>query len=369
MKLNAWIAGAAVAGVMIGCGGVSSSPAPVKETMVPADTGVDPQWVTALFSDYAAPGGPGAAVMVLKDGDVAFARGFGLADVETGAAIGTRTCFRLASLTKAMTATAALLLVQDGKLTLDTKVTEVLLDFPAYGRAITVRHLLAHTSGLVEVEDSVPADAPRQILDKDVVAMLALQKGTEFEPGSKFAYSNSGYAMLAVMIEQVSGMAFAEFLRTRVFEPLGMSTAVAFEQGTSTIADRAFGHQRKDDRWVKADQSPTSAVLGDGGVYASLEDLRRWDAAIHDHTLLGAAQDSVFVSNRLTDGSPTGYGFGWFLDSLDGHVRQRHTGSSRGFRHAIQRFPDEHLTVIVLTNRDEGEPQTIGTAVARMYLR
>ncbi len=350
-------------------GGAAAAPSDADNLLADISMGgVDSTRVTPLLHDYAEPTDPGAAVLVVKNGEVACALGFGSADLVGQAPVTMATSFRLASLSKAFTATAVLLLVRDGKLGLDTRVTDVLLDFPAYGRKITIRHLLSHTSGLIDYEKLVAEDAPDQLHDQDVVALLAKAPDTTFEPGTKFEYSNSGYALLAMIVEQASGVPFARFLRERIFQPLNMDGAVAFEVGRSTVRNRAFGHARDGRSWYRADQSPTSAVLGDGGVYASIEDLLLWEQAIHDRLLLADLQAEMFRPAVLSDGTSTGYGFGWFLDDFDGHARQRHTGTTRGFRHAYLRFPDDHLTVIVLTNRDEGEPQKIAESVARLYL-
>ena len=195
-----------------------------------------------------------------------------------------QTNFRLASCTKQFTATAVMLLVHDGKLHYEDRLTDVFPDFPAYGKSITIRNLLNHTSGLLDYEDLMAKPAPGtppeqipQIKDAGVLALLKQQTTTKFPPGTHWDYSNSGYAVLAMVVEKVSGQSFGDFLHDRIFAPLDMKQTVAYEKGKNTVISRAFGHTHEGGAWHEQDQSPTSAVLGDGGVYSSLGDLAKWD--------------------------------------------------------------------------------------------
>ncbi len=339
--------------------------------------------IDAVFASLKSSNAPGAAVLVVHDGKAVFRRGYGVGDLRTLAPIDAGTNFRLASFTKQFTATCIMLLARDGKLHYDDHLTDFFPEFPAYGKAITVRNLLNHTSGLPDYEDLLmkqyPGTAPEkipQILDAGVLRLLEQQSSREFPPGSRWEYSNSGYAVLAMIVEKVSGKSFGQFLQERIFMPLQMNNTVAYEKGKNQVAHRAYGHGKDKDGWRETDQSPTSAVLGDGGIYSSLDDLEKWDRALREHALLSATEmEPALTPVRPTGGpgtSPGGpsvsYGFGWFLGSYRGHARMSHDGETIGFRTTIQRFPDDQLTIIVLANRVDINPEELALKVADLYL-
>ena len=320
--------------------------------------------VDALMRDYDGRV-PGAAVLVLKDGEPLLRRGYGLADLEAGTAATPATNYRLASVTKQFTAASILLLAEDGKLSLDDPVKRWLPSLPAATNAITVRQLLSHTSGLVDYEEHMPEGFSGQLHDADVLRILEGQDRTYFAPGSAYRYSNSGYALLALIVGRASGQDFASFLRERIFLPLHMDATVAHQDGVDTVTNRAYGYSLVDRGWERTDQSPTSAVLGDGGIYSSIDDLARWDAALYDDRLLPARSRTLMFTPATATREPDVpyYGFGWRLngDSV------WHSGESIGFRNVIVRWPAEHLTVIVLTNRDDPEPYRLALSIARPY--
>jgi CubicO group peptidase (beta-lactamase class C family) len=300
---------------------------------------------------------------VVQDGEPALLRTFGLADVDKDIAIRPDSNFRLASLTKQFTATCIMMLVERGEVSLDATLPEVFDDFPDYGSEITIRNLLQHTSGLIDYEDLIPADFAGQVSDQDALRSMYEVDATYFEPGTEYRYSNTAYAMLAVLIEDISGMTFAEFLENNIFEPLGMDNTVAYQDGISTVANRAFGYTVEDDTVQFSDQSTTSAVLGDGGTYTSVLDYYKWDQALYTEKLLSrAALDQMWTAN-LGD-----YGFGWRVDTFNGHRRLHHDGSTSGFRNYVMRYPDDNLTVLVLTNRREPDAMPLAEAVSAIYL-
>lgn len=324
--------------------------------------------VDQMFQAYNLADGPGASVLVTKDDSVIYEKSFGLASLEEGRRITPATNFRLASVTKQFTATCILMLASESKLSLDDPITKFFPGFPKYGDSITIRHLLTHTSGLVDYESLMPDTQTVQIHDEGVLQLLSSIDSTYFKPGQEYRYSNSAYSLLSLIVERVSGEPFAGFLRTRIFEPLGMKSTVAFEEGISTVQNRAYGYSRTDSGWVFRDQSSTSAVLGDGGIYSSVEDLRLWDRALSAGKVLPPElQKEAWTSATLNDGSKTNYGYGWYLDPYEGMARQYHGGSTMGFRNVLMRFPDQHLTIIILTNRNEGEPATIAERIAKVY--
>jgi CubicO group peptidase (beta-lactamase class C family) len=317
-----------------------------------------------LMREYAGDG-PGAALLVLRDGEAVVRRGYGYADLERRVPVTSQTNFRLASISKQFTAAAVLLLAEDGALRLDDPARRWLPELPASADAITLHHLLTHTSGLVDYEDLMAPDAAAQVHDADVLRLLAVHDRLYFAPGSDYRYSNSGYALLALVVERVSGMRYADFLRARIFQPLRMDGAVAFEDGVSTVAHRAYGYSFDDGAWRRTDQSSTSAVLGDGGIYASIDDLAKWNAALYDDRLLSDASRALaFAAHTPTDEPDVdAYGYGWRLhgDTL------WHSGETIGFRNVIVRWPQRRLTVVLLSNRNDPEPYRLALKIAALY--
>lgn len=334
----------------------------------------EPSRVDSIFSSLANGKTPGVAVLVRQNGKTMMQRGYGVRDLRTMTPIDSQTDFRLASFTKQFTAMAVMLLVHDGKLRYDEPLTQIFPDFPGYGRAITVRHLLTHTAGLPDYEDLMeggPWTASHQIQDDEVLVLLKRQSTPKFAAGASWAYSNSGFVTLGLIVSKASGMTFGQFLYDRIFRPLHMDHTLAFVDGRNQVPKRAFGHTRRPGGFVETDQSSTSATLGDGGVYSNLEDLAKWDEALEKHTLLSESEmKPAWTPVRMADGSephwpaapgddnlspgkPVAYGFGWFLDPYAGHPRVWHSGSTRGFSTVIDRFPAERLTIIVLCNRTD----------------
>ncbi len=338
---------------------------------------------------------PGFAVLVKKGPAIFFEKGYGVRELGKPGAIDPATNFRLASVTKQFTAMAIMLLVHDGKLHYQDRLTDIWRDFPPYGHEITIKHLLNHTSGIRDystlMEDEEKAHGPRwspekQIQDAEVLALLKAQEDGEFPPGAKWEYSNSGYVVLGLIVAKVSGMSYGEFLRTRIFAPLGMNNSAVYEKGKNEISNRAFGHSREKEAFQETDQSPTSATLGDGGVYSNVEDLAKWDEGLTKFTLLSENEMlPAWTSARMLDGSPyfwpkdgkddkqtppeaIAYGFGWFLDPHNSHARQYHDGETMGFRTTIQRYYNDKLTIIILSNRMDVSPHDLGEKIAEVML-
>lgn len=313
---------------------------------------------------------PGASLLVLKDGEPVVRRGYGLSELESGVEAGPATNYRLASITKQFTAAAILLLVQDGKLDLDDPVRKWLPSLPDATDGITVHNLLSHTSGLIDYEDllhdgMIPPTMTEQLHDADVLRLLEGEDRTYFEPGSGYRYSNSGYALLALIVERSSGRSFPAFLRERIFQPLGMNDTLAYVQGGPEIPNRGYGYSRVDGQWTRTDQSQTSAVLGDGGIYSSIDDLAKWDAALYDDRLLSdESRHLAFTAVTPTDDPTVEYGYGWRItgDSL------WHSGETMGFRNVIVRWPGQDLTVILLSNRNDPEPYRTALEIAAPWL-
>jgi len=323
---------------------------------VPAD---DWRFVDSLFAAYTGTTVPGASVIVIQDGKVVLRRAYGMADLERGVAATPDNDFRLASVSKQFTAMATMLLVNDGKLRYDQPVSDILPELPRATRAVTVRHLLNHTSGLWDYEDLIPETRTTQLNDQDVLSMLSAKDSVYFPAGTQYRYSNSGYVLLGMIVARVSGISFPDFLRTRIFTPLGMQASVAHIEGKDTVPRRAYGYSPQGGGFVPTDQSLTSATLGDGGIYSNVDDMTRWDQWLYSRDMALAT-----TPPQLPAGAATEYGFGWFVDQYRGIKRWRHTGETSGFRNAIMRFPDQRLTIVILTNRSSGEPQALAERIA-----
>ena len=347
-----------------------------------ASSQVSPNQVDAVFASLKSSTAPGAAVLVVRGGKPFFRRGYGISDLRTLHPIGANANFRLASFTKQFTAMCIMLLVHDGKLHYDDHLTDILPEFPAYGKPITIRNLLNHTSGLPDYEDilakqypNTPDDKIPQIHDAAVLKLLEQQNAGLFPAGSKWQYSNSGYVVLAQIVERVSGKTFGDFLRERIFVPLKMTHTLAYEKGKNAVPHRAYGHSKEQNSWHETDQSSTSATLGDGGIYTSIDDLAKWDRALRDHMLLGEAEMQPALTPVQPSGGPASssdgpvsYGFGWHLEPYKGHQRMWHDGETTGFRTTIQRFPNDDLTLIVLANRVDIDPKGLALKAADLYL-
>jgi CubicO group peptidase (beta-lactamase class C family) len=348
-----------------------------------------------IFSQVTSPHDPGCAVLVKYGGLNVLEKGYGVRDLRKKQKIDPRTNFRLASFTKQFTAMAIMLLVHDGKLQYDDHLTDLFPEFPAYGRAITVRHLLTHTSGLPDYEDLMekqekargPIWSPdHQIQDNEVLALLEQENAGKFAPGTAWAYSNSGYVVLGVIVAKVSGMPYRDFVKQRIFAPVGMSHSVVYQKGINEVPDRAFGFSKEGDKFVETDQSSTSATLGDGGIYSNVEDLGKWDDALAKNSLLTEKEMApALTAAKLADGSeprwpkpsgdnnpdtgkPISYGFGWFLDSWQDHKRMLHGGETMGFHTEIERFTTNGLTIIILCNRVDLNPRTLAEKAAATVL-
>jgi CubicO group peptidase (beta-lactamase class C family) len=357
----------------------------------------------SVFAGLVKPSEPGFAALVRCGGKSVYYRTDGLTDLRTKTRITPRANFRLASFTKQFTAMAIMLLVHDGKLRYDDTLTKFFPDFPAYGKDITVRNLLNHTSGLPDYEDLMDAaekskrplwSPEKQIQDGEVLELLRKEEKGKFAPGTSWSYSNSGYVILGLIVAKASGKPYREFLHDRIFRPLKMNRTVVYQRGKNTIAGRAYGHTKEKETgaFKETDQSPTSATLGDGGIYSNLQDLAKWDDALRNHTLLAEKEfQPALVPVKLNDGSepswpkepnddnlhpgkPVSYGFGWFLDSFLNQRTQQpspriwHTGSTMGFRTVIERFTEgSGSTIIILCNRTDLDPEKLALQIAPFY--
>nr|WP_206606595.1 serine hydrolase domain-containing protein [Steroidobacter cummioxidans] len=326
--------------------------------------------IDQLMSRYDGPG-PGASLLIVRDGNPVVRRGYGFSNLEQRTAAAPDTNYRLASVSKQFTAAAILLLAEERKLHLDDSLRKWFPSLPDVAASMTIRQVLSHRSGLIDYEDVIPPELTRQLRDADVLAILQTQNRTYFPPGTGYRYSNSGYALLALIVGKASGKDFATFLEQRIFAPLGMTNTVAYEDGISTVKRRAFGYSEEQRSWTRTDQSQTSAVLGDGGIYSSIDDLAKWDAALYDDRLLNATSRALaFTPISDTDDPTVRYGMGWRItqEAIGGRTLW-HSGETVGFRNVIIRYPEQRFTIVLLTNRNEPEPYQTARAIANLVLK
>lgn len=322
-----------------------------------------------IMSAYQSSDKPGASVLVFKDDKIVFKKGYGVSNVSTQEKITQNTNFRLASVTKQFTAMSILLLVQKGRLKLEDPLKKYFPSFPVYGKDIKIKHLLTHTSGLMDYEDLIPPTQVMQLHDTNCLQLMYKANGLYFSPGAQYKYSNTGYAILALVVEKISGQDYGVFLKENIFKPLKMKYSVAFEEGKSTIPNRAFGYSMDNGSWVETDQSLTSAVLGDGGIYTNTFEMTQWIKALWDYKLLGSEmQIQSWTRKKLNNGAPIEYGYGWHVEDYKNITHPHHGGSSIGFRNQLLLFPEQKLMVILLTNRNEGDPINEAHKIADLYL-
>ncbi|MGB1284762.1 MAG: serine hydrolase [Polaribacter sp.] len=313
----------------------------------------DIEFIDYLFKDYDG-NRPSASVIVIKDHLIDFKKSYGYADLENDKLATPETNYRIASVTKQFTAMAIMILVNQDKLSYETNLTEIFPEFPRYGKDITIRQLLTHRSGLVKYNRFLEKDQTEQMLDKDVLNGLLKTDSTYFRPNTKYAYSNTGYAVLAQVIEKITGMSFADFMEKEIFLPLEMNNSTILEKDKE-IKNRAYGYIVKDTSVSTKDQSLTSAIQGDGGVYSSILDYYKWDKALYSDKLMPQTKLDEAFYNYNEEGKSTedGYGYGWIVSYFNGIKIVQHGGSSTGFGSHVIRIPSENISVAIFTNRNK----------------
>jgi CubicO group peptidase (beta-lactamase class C family) len=312
-----------------------------------------PSDLDALMQKTFSPNEAGGALLVSVGGKIVYEKGYGLANMEGKTSIDARTNFRMASVSKQFTAMAILLLEKQGKLSFEDDLRTFFPYFAPVGSHITLRHLLTHTSGVWDYEDFVPDNTTDQILDADVLDMVQGKDSTYFPIGSQFRYSNTGYCLLALVVEKVSGMSFAQFVKRHIFRPLGMRNSTVYEKGR-VISHRAMGYARAENGALHfSDQSSTSATKGDGGVYTSLDDYLKWHNALQHHTLLNLEQTLEHLQ-AATKSAGGFYGAGWFFAKSEQEGRLAlemfHSGSTCGFSNMVIRLPKTNTVIAFFSN-------------------
>jgi CubicO group peptidase (beta-lactamase class C family) len=306
---------------------------------------------------------PGLSLAILRGDSVLLSRGYGYANVELRALASDSTIYQSGSVGKQFTAAAVVMLAEEGRLSLDDSITHYFPKPPRAWRGITIRHLLTHTSGIPDYADST-LDLRRDYTE-DQLVRLAAKMPLKFRPGERWSYSNTGYLLLGILIHRVTGAFYGEFLRDRVFAPAGMTTTRIISEA-DIVPNRSAGYRLEDGKlqnqeWV----SPSLNTTADGSLYFSVRDLSRWAIALnHKRVPSQAGLDSSWTPVRLNDGGIYPYGFGWGIEQQRGFRRIGHGGSWQGFRTSIERYPDFNLTVVVLSNLAEAEPESIAQGIA-----
>jgi CubicO group peptidase (beta-lactamase class C family) len=308
---------------------------------------------------------PGVAVAVMRNGATILAKGYGFANVEHQVPVTPQTIFQSGSMGKQFTATAIMMLVEEGKLNLDDPISKYFSNAPAEWQKITVRHLLTHTGGMTDYPSDF--DFRRDYNEDDLLERIK-KLPLAFQPGEKWSYSNLGYVTLGILIHKVSGQFYGDLLRDRVFKPLGMTTARVISED-DIVPNRAAGYrlmqgQLKNQNWV----APSLNTTADGALYLTVLDLAKWDAALYTEKLLKRSSlDQMWTPVKLNDGKTSAYGFGWGLATVRGHRLIEHGGSWQGFKSQISRYVDEKLTVVVFANLSRANPAVIAHGVAAIY--
>ena len=311
---------------------------------------------------------PGLALLIVKNGKIVRAEGFGLANVELQVPVKPETIFQSGSVGKQFTATAVMMLVEEGKIGLDDPLTKFFPNAPAPWSQVTVRELLSHTAGFGDYPKKFNF---RKDWTEDELLKLVESIPLAYPPGTKWAYSNLGFLTLGILIHRVTGEFYGDFLQQRIFHPLDMNTTRIISE-SDIIPNRAAGYrlvkgELKNQEWV----APALNTTADGSLYFSILDLAKWDAALYTEKLLKSSSlDEMWTVAKLKDGQPNKgpYGFGWFIEQRNGHRCIHHDGSWQGFETAIDRYVDDQLTVVALTNLADASPGKITKHVAEMYL-
>jgi CubicO group peptidase (beta-lactamase class C family) len=311
---------------------------------------------------------PGLALLVSRDGQPIRAEGYGLANVELQVPVKSETIFQSGSVGKQFTATAVMMLVEAGKVGLEDPLSHYFPQGPAWWEKVTIRELLSHTAGFTDYPQDFDL---RKDYSEDQLLKIVGAIPPAYPPGTDWSYSNLGYLTLGILIHRVTGEFYGDYLQRRIFKPLGMSTARIISE-EDIIPNRSAGYRwvngrLKNQQWV----SPVVNTTADGSLYFSVLDLAKWDAALYTEKLLKSSTlKQMWTVTALRDGKPNSghYGYGWFIGDKKGHHVVEHEGQWQGFETQISRYVDDRLTVVVLTNLDEGKPEQIADGVAKIYL-
>lgn len=319
----------------------------------------------AKYPSYA----PGADFLIAQNGKIIYKKAFGLANLELNVPMKTDNVFEIGSMTKQFTAISILILLEEGKLNLDDEITHFIADYPTNGHKITIHHLLTHTSGIKSFTSMKELNS---IAKNDLTPLELIDffknETMDFAPGDQFKYNNSGYAILGYIIEKVSGQSYADFVKERIFIPLGM-TASQFASHQEVIENRASGYRNRDG-FVNTRRISFTIPYASGSLMSSVDDMFTWQEAIKNNVLIGReTTEKAFTNYKLNNGEPINYGYGWHLKSIDGIPSREHGGAIFGFKSMGVYIPSQDIYVIGLNNCDCNSPTKITRQIAELVVK
>ena len=327
----------------------------------------DPR-VDAIFARWNKPASPGCALAVMRDGEIVYERGYGMADLDHDIPLTPESVFHVASVSKQFTAASIALLAQEGKLSLDDEARKYVAELPRFPHPVTIRQLVHHTSGLRDQWSLLGLAGWRYsldlITDQDVLDMVSRQKALNFEPGSRFLYCNTGYTLLAQIVRRISRQSFREFTSKRLFEPLGMASTHFRDDHAEIVKNQAYGYEPAGEGRYKLSVTNFDTV-GATSLLTTAGDLAKWDENFYTTRIGGAALiEQLQQPGRLSDGESLDYAFGLRIGRYRGLRTVDHSGSDAGYRAHLVRFPDQHFSVACLCNSADANPAQLSQRVA-----
>ena len=347
---------------------LAQTPPPVPATLPPAKI----EQIDALFAQWNKPDSPGCALAVIKDGQIVYKRGYGMADLERNVPISPHSVFDVGSMSKQFTAACILILEQQGKLSVNDDIRKYLPELPKYDPPVTIRHLLHHTSGIQDYLQLMIQAGMRlenEYSEEDVLKMIQSVPKTEFVPGEQHKYSNSGYFLLSVIVERATGIPLSEFAEQQIFKPLGMTQTHIHDDFTRIVKNRAIGYAPVRSGGFRLEMSLLDTT-GDGGVMTTVEDLFLWDQNFYQSKLV-SGQDLItrlITPGVLNSGRKLEYACGIMVGDWKGHQIIHHNGAWAGYRAEMIRFPADRLSVICLANLGSINPSRLTRQVADLLL-
>ncbi len=334
------------------------------------EVGADNSAIDALFAEFDQPGSPGCGLAIAQDGELVYSRGYGYANLDHDVPNAPDTLFDVGSVTKQFNAACISMLALEGKLSFDDDIRRWLPELPEYARPITIRHLLHHTGGLRDYLNLFPLsgrDDYFPISLDQILAMMSRQRAPIFPAGERYAYSNTGYMLLAKIIERAGGQTLGEMAQERIFDPLGMSGSHMYADVQEIIPGRSIGYDRNKDGELRIVHNYNFDIPGDGQLYATMPDLLRWDAWLHGEPS-PEIYDLMLTEGQLDSGEPVGYALGLVLGDYRGLRTVRHSGGSWGFLTQLVRFVEPRLSIAVSCNSGYAPTRRIVEQIADHYL-
>ncbi|MBN1291454.1 MAG: beta-lactamase family protein [Candidatus Latescibacteria bacterium] len=329
--------------------------------------------IDAIFTEWDKPDSPGCTLAVVRDGEIIYKRGYGMADLEHNIPITTKSIFYLGSVSKQFVAACIALLEEQGKLSFADNIRKFVPEIPDYGDPITIRHLIYHTSGLrdyLELWTYAGRNYMDSMLENEVLALISRQKELNFPTGEQYMYCNSGYFLLALIVKRASGQSLRDYAETYIFKPLGMSSTHFHDDNTMIVKNRADGHFTDDDGSFGL-LTQRFALVGSGGLYSNVEDLYLWDQNFYLNKIGARRQkliDTILTCGKLNNGEKLVYAFGNIVGEYRGLRTVSHGGALGGYRTHLLRFPEQNFSVIILCNLGDMQPGDLAEKVADFYL-